>query len=539
MAKQKLSLPKSENKYGGYYRLIPAEQTFSEQLKQVALWLISTPYIIYQTIVGRVLSFFVINPLFRKEEKDESIILQHPIHPDPLFSHEDEMSVINVIPKKHILIRALLNWNNFFINHMAAPQISSTLLNGILHLLPSGTRYINEYLDRLVEKVSEQILGENKVLFKPSQIHFRGIEQLSAEQQETLYEKLTQRFQYDFRQNRNSIYFYSLQTIDNAVLDSVEVRPRNTAYQEMSNRRFIIACMPQSINFVDWLKDNQIYAKELNTTIIAFNYRGIGLSKGIVTTGNDLYADAYAQVQRLLNLGVDPEHIALMGECLGGNVATYVAGTLHEEKIPVKLFNARSFRSATSIIEYFNTPAKDASLWHPITWLQWLSYFIIKRTISPVLNYTGWSLNIDRKFTVIPPKDRDYLVVRSKKKEQNQRFADDKLIPHKKASTYSLVKEKTKVITLKKQQGDSLSETEQQWLDDIPNQHKFYVSETLHTQARRANGHLMHPRLLISTNPRHDQSLVDGRQYMFHFFNRVWPNIKEDADFSAQSENSC
>jgi hypothetical protein len=539
MPKQKLSIQQSDKKYGGYYRLVTPPQTFFEQLQQFTWRAIRFPYSVYQTVVGRLLSYFVINPLFRKEEKDHSLILQHPKHPDPLFSQLDEMSVINVFPKKNILIRAVLNWHNFFINHMTTAKIANSLLSRIARLLPSGKDYVYQYLDKLVDKVEAKIQGKKGTPFQPSQIHFRGIEHLSAEQQEALYQKLAARLNYDFSDNRKHIYFYTLQTTDNAILDSVEVRNPNEAFQDITNRRFIVASMPRSNNFIDWLKHYQVYAQKLDATIIAFNYRGVGLSRGVVTNEKDLYADAYEQVQRLLQLGAKPENIAMMGECLGGNVATHTAGTLQAENLPVKLFSARSFRSLTSIIEGRNMPHKDASLWHPRTWLGWLKYGLVTLIFNPIIRSAGWSLNVDDKFLVVPPHDRDFIVVRSKKDEQAQRFADDKMVPHKKSSTYSLVKEQFKEIKAKKEKGGTLSTVEQEWLSDTPKQHKFHVSEQLHATARTANGHTVHPRLLVSTNPQANNAVVDGREYTLNFFRRMWPKKKEEVELQLDTSSTA
>ncbi len=244
MAKQKVSLQQSDKKYGGFYRLVPPPQSFLEKIKQLAERTILFPYHAYQTVVGRLLSYFVINPLFRKEEKDDSLILQHPTFPDPLFAKEDELSVINVYPKKHIIIRTILNWHRFFVNHMTTAQIANSIWSriwaGLVNFLPSGKDSIDGYLDKLVDKVSERIEGKRGAPFSPQQIHFRGIEHLSAEQQESLYQKLEARLHYDFRPNRQHIYFYTLQTTDNAVLDSVEVRNPEAVNEDISERHFII-----------------------------------------------------------------------------------------------------------------------------------------------------------------------------------------------------------------------------------------------------------------------------------------------------------
>ncbi len=530
MSKHRISLQQLPRKDGGFYHLKPPPKTFFEKIKEITGRIIFFPYHVYQTLIGRLLSYLVINPLFRKEEQDEALILQNSKFPDPLFCQEDELFIINVYPKKHIITRTLLNWHNFLVNYFTPVEIINSFLKKIINLLPNSKQSINDYLDSLVEQVANQIESKNPPQFKANQIHFRGLERLDEDQLALFYQKLELRLHYDFRQNQQKIYFFTLQTTDNATLDSVEIRNTEAINQNISERHFIIAPMPRSNNFVDWIKNYQIYAKNLDATIITFNYRGIGLSTGLVTNQESLYADAYAQAQRLLKLGARPENIAFMGECLGGNVATHTAGTLQAEGLPVKLFNARSFRSITAIVEGKSQPDKKAPLWNPLTWLSWLNFAMVKLVIIPIIHSAHWELNIEKEFQAIPPQDRDYLVVRSKKNNEGNRFADDRMIPHKTASTYSLVKQQIKAILKKKQQGAELSALEKEWLKDTPKQHKFYVSEKLHQKASTANGHTVHSRLLVSTNPDQDNDQSDGRQYTFNFFHRIWPNSSTEPD---------
>ena len=432
------------------------------------------------------------------------------------------MLIINVTPKKHLLSRIALNWHNFIVNHLMAAHLANSILVKLVSAIPTGAKYLDHYLDGVVDKVEEQIKKKHDV--QPHQIHFRGLERLSTQQQELFYSKLTERLDYDFRQNKKYLYFYTLQTTDNARLDSVEIRPKETE-KDITNRRFIICCMPQRSNFVDLLKQYTVYAQELNATIIAFNYRGVGLSEGLVTNEQSLYSDAYEQAQRLIALGVPPEQIGLLGECLGGNIATHTAGTLHEEGLPVKLFNARSFRSSISLLEGHSAPPeKEAPVWYPSTWWSWLKYTLVYSILTPIIWSTGWSLNVEDKFTAIPPHDRDYLVVRSNKDEHGKRFADDLMVPHKQASTYSLVKKQINAINKKRNEGKPLSEVEEEWLSDVPKNHKFYVSEALYAGAREANGHVTLPRVLVTTKVSDTNPSIDGRQYTLNFFKRVWSN---------------
>lgn len=524
MKDHKVNLAKTE----GFYRLTPPKNSLSRKIGQFIFDLIKLPFHLYQAVVGRLISYLVINPLFRKDENNESQVIQHPKHPDPLFASQDEMYIINVVLKKNILMRVLLNWHNFLINHTTTLRVAFSLLKQIVRLFPVIQTAIDEHLDSVVDCVEAHV-KTTKSRFKPNQIHFRGLEKLDNEQKEALYNKLYNRIGYDFRPNREHVYFYSLQTVDNAVLDSVEIRGELVAKQDISERRFIISCMPRSNNYVDWMKQYQFFVKELDVTVVAFNYRGVGLSKGIVYSETSLRDDTYAQVQRLLLLGARPENITLMGECVGGNVATHTAGKLHEEGHSVKLYNARSFRSFISILEGRSIPDANAPLWHPRTLLQWLNYGFVKLILTPLVISSGWSLNVERSFKKIPPADRDFLVVRSKKDEQGNRFRDDAMIPYGTASIYSLVKEQFDAIEEKKQAGQAISDEEAQWLNDIPKTHKFHVSEQLHAHAKTADGHIVPPQLLVPTHKVREDMEADGRQYALGFFKRVWPSRQTPA----------
>lgn len=527
MIKRDPELIYSKNKLSGYYRLKSPKLSFLEKTEEFLEGIIKFPFRLYQAVVGRLLSYLIINPIFRKDEKDESLVLQHPKHPDPLFDIQDEMDIINVVPKENILIRVVLNWHNYLVNHTAAFSITFSIIKRIFSLLPQIEHSVDRHLDKLVEKIVHHIQQE-KSKFKPNQIHFRGIEKLTAEQQNSFYKKLEERIGYDFRQNINQAYFYSLQTTDNAVLDSVELRGDNVANQEMSERRFIISCMPRSNNFVDWVKQYKYYAKELSATVIAFNYRGVGLSKGIVYNESNLHDDTYAQVQRLLKMGARPENISLMGECVGGNVASYTAGRLHQEGYRVKLYNARSFRSFISIIEGRTLPSKNDKLINPIGLLKWLRYVAFRFIFNPLIISAGWSLDVEQQILKINPEDFDFLVVRSKKNEEGKRFRDDAMIPHKEASIHRLIKEHVANINEKEQRGEIITPAETLWRDDSLKRHKFHVSEELMKErAKTANGHVVIPSLLTPSHPLPDDEKTDGRQYAINFFHRVWPESEK------------
>jgi hypothetical protein len=331
-------LTRSDNGQGNYFRLV-AKLTWPQRVTRFCIDVIKAPVNVYQAVMGRLLTHVFINPLLRKEEEQETLLLQNNRHPDPLFATQDEMIIINVLSKNNLLFRTLLNWHKFFANQ---PLVGGAiqLVSKLISFFPKITNNIESYIDRVVDDVENQIIGDDQgKSLQASQILFRGLEKLNAQQREIFYAKLAERFGYDFQQNKKYADFYTLQTEDNAVLDSVEVHGKTALNKSMAERRFIISCMPRSNNYIDWLKQYRCLANELDVSIIAFNYRGTGLlSKGIIYNETGLHEDTNAQVQRLLKIGARPENIALMGECLGANIATYTAGTLHQQGIPVGTF---------------------------------------------------------------------------------------------------------------------------------------------------------------------------------------------------------
>ncbi len=522
MPHQDTILTRSDNGQGNYFSLV-AQLTRGQRIARFCLNIIKTPVNLYQWSMGRLLTHMIINPLLRKEEQQETLLLQNPRHPDPLFASQDEMIIINALSKRHFLIRTFLNWHKFLENKTIVGGVVF-LISQLINLFPKLTDRVEPYIDRIVNDVEKQLIGDTpEKSLQASQVLFRGLEKLNPQQREMFYAKLTECLGYDFRQNKKYVDFYTLQTEDNAVLDSVEVHGETVLEQSMAERRFIISCMPRSNNYIDWLKQYRCLAKELDVSVIAFNYRGTGLlSKGIIYNESSLHEDTHAQVQRLLKMGAKPENIALMGECLGANIATYTAGTLHQQGFPVKLYNARSFRSLPKLIEGHILPAANESNLHPKTWLKWIGYCFLKVLGHPLLLSTGWTLNVEKQFLAIPVKDRDFLVVRSKKNEEGKRFADDLIVPHKHASIYSLVKKQQQSISQKMNHGEDISDEDAEWLCDAPKNHKFYVSELLHERAAKANGHTAQPQLLVPTCP--ERNVVpDGREYAIGFFRRIWP----------------
>jgi hypothetical protein len=89
-------LTRSDNGQGNYFRLV-AKLTWPQRVTRFCIDVIKAPVNVYQAVMGRLLTHVFINPLLRKEEEQETLLLQNNRHPDPLFATQDEMIIINVL----------------------------------------------------------------------------------------------------------------------------------------------------------------------------------------------------------------------------------------------------------------------------------------------------------------------------------------------------------------------------------------------------------------------------------------------------------
>lgn len=493
---QNFNLSRSENGQGHDYTLHLPRQSWWKKLISTLYKIVIFPVRLTQLLVGRLLTHLILNPFFRKQAQETLILTAHAKFSDPLF--EDNVFIINVLTQKPIISQYIQNWF-YLLNYKLSKSIFlSWLSNKSSHPLQTVNLL---HLEKVKKEIKKQITENKRPLHD---IHLRGIEKLDPKSRATLLQDLQNEHHYDFSKNTDFYQSFTLKTPFGSILDSMEVKPPTAAGTPIEERKFIIMCMPRSNNYEHWLKQCRIYANQLDVTVIAFNYRGTGESKGLIYRQDDMRQDAYAQAQRLLALGVKDKNIALMGECLGANIATHVAGMLNQQGCAVSLYNARSFRSLPAVLQHTFRPLKDEPMLHPKTWMKWVGFAFMKYMISPILYLARWDLSVENEFKAIPEKNRDYLVVRSSKKTNGGKYAhDDGVIPYR-ASIYALAK--------------SFLETKEQ-----QRKHKFCISQT-HEKAQTAEGHTCQSQLLAQTFPSSgDAAPLDGRTYAFEFFRRIWP----------------
>lgn len=513
-----------QGEHADYYQIAPNKRSFLGITGYTLSFLVVQPLRLLRFGLGRLFSYFFLNPLFRKTEHENTDLTLNTKYPDEKLSADDDMVIVDILPEKNFIKRALTNWFH---------KIKSIITNS--PFIPSTQDIArqesinNERIYQLLGQVNTLINGNTlpgqitvDKKYNPNQIHFRGLHHLSPELRELFFNNLNQTYNNEFQENEKQYKFYVLKTRSGAELDAVEVRGKGVASQPIEERKFIVSCCPRSNNYTPWLKQHRYYADELHATVVAFNYSGTGQSKGLISSQRGMREDTIAQVERLIALGAKPENIALMGESLGGNIATFAAAEMHKQGYKVKLFNSRSLRSSSSIILHQILPDKQANKLNPLNWGRYLLAGLAAITIVPLLHLAQWDLSVDKAFKSIPVEDRDYLVVRSKKDSSGHRYRDDGTVPHEHASIYSLVKGEQQRLQAKKEAGKVLNAKEEAWLNDRRGLHKFHVDITKRADAPTVNGHPVQIRYLVNTKQTDNTPLEDGREYTLRFFHRMW-----------------
>lgn len=210
---------------------------------------------------------------------------------------------------------------------------------------------------------------------------------------------------------------HTIVTFDQAHLDTLEISHVSQRQLEPEYQTYIINF---NCNFKAWeqsLCEMQNNARDLQTNVIGFNYRGVSLSKGHASSMWHLIIDGIAQVQRLLDRGVSPENITLNGLSVGGAVATHVAWYFHQQDKRLNLFNDRSFASTLvlTLSHTQNIPLIGGLMGLFFSWL---------------IGKSAWDFSSVELFQEIPEEYREYMLVRTAKASRTSETKDDQSIPH-------------------------------------------------------------------------------------------------------------
>lgn len=397
------------------------------------------------------------------------------------------------------------------------------------------------HIDSLIKEIGLLHNGNSNVIkckgkiFNWDEIHLKGLEFLSAELKNYLYDQLKTQFGWCVQQNNERrINFYSLQTHDNAVLDSVAFSSESEEKKPMSERKFLITCLANGQNYINWLKDFNYSAKEIGCTVIGFNYRGIDYSQGLVWTENNMIDDALAQVQLLLDQGVKAEHIGLEGMCLGAAVATLAAARAHEQQQRVKLYNERSFRSISQALAGIFFPNTNSSLWNPLSLLRYCFGGLMYVLTLPLIWLSGWQMDVASAWEKIPYVDKDYSVIRNFTDSDPNAPKEDGIIEDRWASLASLIDAQRKRALNKQQQGQYLTTDEAELVVDNPENHQFKVNPSF-DRGNKVPHILARRHLIQSTN----DSPIHMHQHMARGFKTKFfkPLIVDIPQLDAKQES--
>ncbi len=511
--------------YPNYYKLTPGKRP----LWYWIFWPFIQAFELVKNVIsltlGRLLALVIFNPLLpNKPEGDVSRHKQNQKFPDP--EHIEDFVVISATRKPGFFLKSLQNIaHKLYEKNPHAPEF---IRNGLSKLLNFNV-VKEEDCERLIGKVikiAQEAKQKNQPIH-PENIHIKGLEyvepKLRAQTLKTINDTLSAYFDdpdYKIENNRKKINFFSLETSDNAVLDSAEIYGKGESAKPISERTFTIFCMPRSNHYMLWLKKLQSYAHFNQTTYIGFNYRGVERSQGIVWSQQDMIQDTLEQARRLILMGAKPENITFEGECIGGAIATLAAARMHEEGHPVRLFNCRSFRFVASLIAGKVIPPSNASFFNPINYLRGL-FGAILYIVTPILLWiTNWDLDAGSAWSKIPKYDaqgrviKDYLCVKSPNREQYKDNLDDPVIDHQTASIHS------KVIEDLLDRGVPLNRKERREVQS----HTFMVNPESGGDPKKRNGHVCGLNQLMASNLRKSkqtQKPLTAREYQGLFYQRA------------------
>lgn len=222
-------------------------------------------------------------------------------------------------------------------------------------------------------------------------------------------------------------------THDNANLDTLEIKQKNDTETPVELKKYIIRFVGNGICYEQYIEEMIDDANNLNCNVIGFNYRGVSHSTGKPKSKNDLVTDGIAQVQRLLNAGVNPENITLKGHSLGGGVSALVAKHFLDHGIFLNAFNNSSFSSLTNfVVGQIRTFDLHNHNGHHETFGMKLLGWIAKPFIKFAICLVKWEIEAADAFKALPDTHKEYMVVRSSKarREEYPAVLDDPVIPH-------------------------------------------------------------------------------------------------------------
>lgn len=213
-----------------------------------------------------------------------------------------------------------------------------------------------------------------------------------------------------------SLNFHEVENFDGAILETMELSHKIQLDKPINEQNFVIFSVGNDMCMQDLYKDLYTECQKLELNIVSFNFRNVIRSSGKVNSQLDLIYDVIAQVERLLNAGVDPKNITLVGHSLGAAIVTLASFLYYKKGTPIKVFNGRSF-SSFSALKYHQLDQRK--LEQDLTGLQ--------------LYFSNFELNVAPYFAEIPEEYKEYIVIKQNKKKDKSDASfqvPDGVIPH-------------------------------------------------------------------------------------------------------------
>jgi pimeloyl-ACP methyl ester carboxylesterase len=243
--------------------------------------------------------------------------------------------------------------------------------------------------------------------------------------------------------------------------------------------RYVIFSGGHGTTYRDYLPlmEKLAHTQDASVYTIGFDYSSFGLSGRIINDqihhlpmlSQDIAIEELsAQVQRLLDKGIDPSKITLYGHSLGGAIATLTAA-----RFPgIKLYNDRSFSSISAVLKGWLLPGNPD--YPPNTVKGRIVYALKTGCISPViavgsviLKLVNWNCNAGAAFAKIEAERREYTVIRHKLSQADwtaTAHINDEVIPYY-ASIHRIPELKAARSATKATRG-------------VPRSHKFFHNPT-------------------------------------------------------------
>lgn len=191
-------------------------------------------------------------------------------------------------------------------------------------------------------------------------------------------------------------------------IDGVKLTPQNTAGKPGEGLHMIQlwgARVPYEARFSDLAAS----ANRTGATQYSFNPFGMNASKGQVYELNDVVNCTLAMINHLLDQGISPNKIVLMGDCLGAGVMQAVHTACSDQGIKLRLINSNSFQSLKKHLQ------EELKKIHA-------SYLV--SFVKPLLQHLGWHMTPGKEFAYQTPyktylhRRNDNILIRSKLHEK-------------------------------------------------------------------------------------------------------------------------